>query len=53
MFPKILHLTCKNKNKIDNKVWIKCYEKFFIVMKVSIKLLLNILVFKILFLKKL
>lgn len=28
MFPKILHLTCKNKNKIDNKVWIKCYEKF-------------------------
>lgn len=28
MFPKILHLTCKNKNNIGNPIWIKCYEKF-------------------------
>jgi hypothetical protein len=28
MFPKILHLTCKDKNNIDNHIWRQCYEKF-------------------------
>lgn len=28
MFPKILHLTCKDKNNINNKIWINCYNKF-------------------------
>ena len=28
MYPKILHLTCKNKYNIENKVWIACYQKF-------------------------
>ena len=27
-FPKILHLTCRNRNNIDNIVWINCYNKF-------------------------
>ena len=28
MFPKILHLTCKNKRNIGNPVWVYCYNKF-------------------------
>lgn len=28
MFPKRLHLTCKNKNAIDDPVWVSCLEKF-------------------------
>ena len=28
MFPKILHLTCKDKHNIDNHIWRQCYEKF-------------------------
>lgn len=28
MFPKVLHLTCKNKHQIHNKVWRFCYEKY-------------------------
>jgi len=28
MFPKILHLTCKDKNNIDNHIWRQCYKKF-------------------------
>ncbi len=27
-FPKILHLTCRNRNNIDHIVWINCYNKF-------------------------
>lgn len=28
MFPYKIHLTCKDKNNINNKVWKKCYEKY-------------------------
>ena len=28
MFPKILHLTCKNKYNIENPIWRLCYKKF-------------------------
>ena len=27
-FPKKLHLTCKDKNNIDNPIWIKCLNKY-------------------------
>jgi mannosyltransferase OCH1-like enzyme len=26
--PKIIHLTVKNKNKIDNPIWIECFRNF-------------------------
>lgn len=28
MFPKKIHLTCKDKNNIDNPIWIQCYNKY-------------------------
>ena len=28
MFPKKIHLTCKDKNNIGNPVWIECYKKY-------------------------
>jgi mannosyltransferase OCH1-like enzyme len=26
--PKIIHFTCKNKNNIDNPIWIECFKKY-------------------------
>lgn len=26
-FPKIIHLTCPNKNNIDNQIWLDCLER--------------------------
>jgi mannosyltransferase OCH1-like enzyme len=28
IIPKKIHFTCKNKNNIDNPVWIQCLEKY-------------------------
>lgn len=28
IFPKILHLTCKDKYNIGNRIWIKCYNRY-------------------------
>jgi len=27
-FPKILHLTCKDKNNLNNPVWIQCLNEY-------------------------
>lgn len=38
-FPKVLHLTCKDKNNITNDVWIKClneYKKIYIDYEIKL-----------------
>jgi hypothetical protein len=37
-FPKILHLTCKDKHKIDNPIWINCLEKYKHMYKCKFKI---------------